>query len=183
LERGLQAAKKAEIYSKTYQTAMFTRHAMCEAQVDFGDVSIVRRNKSEENWHILVLSFPWSNAGFAYLCRNETKECLCEGLQRIFEYIGGVPLRILFDNMSSAVVHIEAHGERTLTDMFMRFCQAACPPAKPAAPLLFFGFHDAPPLQSGVLQPRQSPRERQCRVQSGVHSQEFHAPAAGNRNR
>jgi hypothetical protein len=34
--------KKAEIYSKTYQTAMFTRHAMCEAQVDFGDVTIVR---------------------------------------------------------------------------------------------------------------------------------------------
>jgi transposase len=89
--------KKAEIYSKTYQTAMFTRHAMCEAQVDFGDVTIVRRNKSEEIWHILVVSFPWSNAGFGYLCRNETKECLCEGLQRIFEYIGGVPLRILFD--------------------------------------------------------------------------------------
>jgi hypothetical protein len=34
---------------------------------------------------------------------------------------GGVPVRILFDNMSSAVVHIEAHGERKLTETFMRF--------------------------------------------------------------
>jgi hypothetical protein len=42
-------------------------------------------------------------------------------LQRIFEFIGGVPLRILFDNMSSAVVHIEEHGKRQLTEMFMRF--------------------------------------------------------------
>ena len=54
-------------------------------------------------------------------CRYETKECLCEALQRIFEFIGGVPLRILFDNMSSAVVHVEEHGRRALTEMFMRF--------------------------------------------------------------
>lgn len=40
---------------------------------------------------------------------------------RIFEFIGGVPIRILFDNMSSAVVHVEEHGKRKLTDMFMRF--------------------------------------------------------------
>jgi hypothetical protein len=55
------------------------------------------------------------------LCRFETKECLCEGLQRIFEFIGGVPIRILFDNMSSAVVHIEADGARKLTEQFVRF--------------------------------------------------------------
>jgi hypothetical protein len=28
---------------------------------------------------------------------------------------------MLFDNMSSAVVHVEEHGKRTLTEMFMRF--------------------------------------------------------------
>jgi hypothetical protein len=94
---------------------------MCEAQVDFGKVLIVNANGAEETWSELVLSFPWSNAGFAQLCRFETKECLCEALQRIFVFLGGVPVRILFDNMSSAVVHIEEHGKRTLTEMFMRF--------------------------------------------------------------
>jgi hypothetical protein len=37
-----------------------------------------------------VVSFPWSNAGFAQVCRYETKECLCEALMRIFMFIGGV---------------------------------------------------------------------------------------------
>ena len=113
--------RKKELCKKTYQTAMFGLHSMCEAQVDFGDVLVVGSGGAEETWHELVVSFPWSNAGFAQICRFETKECLCEALQRIFEFIGGVPMRILFDNMSSAVVHIEEHGKRTLTEMFMRF--------------------------------------------------------------
>ena len=113
--------RKKELCKKTYQTAMFGLHSMCEAQVDFGDVTIVSQKGAEETWHELVVSFPWSNAGFMQVCRYETKECLIEALQRIFEFIGGVPLRILFDNMSSAVVHIEEHGKRKLTEMFMRF--------------------------------------------------------------
>jgi hypothetical protein len=100
---------------------MFGLHSMCEAQVDFGDVLVRDKSGAEETWHELVLSFPWSNAGFAQVCRFETKECLCEAPRNIFEYIGGVPLRILFDNMSSAVVHIEEHGKRQLTELFMRF--------------------------------------------------------------
>jgi len=113
--------RKKELYKKTYDTAMFGLHSMCEAQVDFGKILVTRQNEAEEGWHLLVVSFPWSNAGFAQVCRYETKECLCEALQAIFEYIGGVPMRILFDNMSSAVVHIEEYGKRKLTEMFMRF--------------------------------------------------------------
>lgn len=113
--------RKKELSKQTYATAMFGLHSMCGAEVDFGSVLVTLSNGAEETWHELVVSFPWSNAGFAQICRYETKECLCEALQRIFEYIGGVPLRILFDNMSSAVVHIEEHGKRQLTEMFMRF--------------------------------------------------------------
>lgn len=113
--------RKKELCKKTYATAMFGLHSRGFAQVDFGDIIVVLANGAEEVWHELVVSFPWSNAGFAQVCRFETKECLIEALQRIFEFIGGVPLRILFDNMSSAVVHIEEHGKRQLTEMFMRF--------------------------------------------------------------
>ena len=113
--------RKKELCKKTYATAMFGLHSMGSAQVDFGDVIVINKTGTEEVWHELVVSFPWSNAGFAQVCRFETKECLCEALQRIFEFIGGVPLRMLFDNMSSAVAHIEEHGKRRLTEMFMRF--------------------------------------------------------------
>ena len=113
--------RKKELCNQAYSTAMFVLHAMGEAQVDFGEILVIRHNGSEEKWHGLVVSFPWSNAGFVQICKHETKECLIEALIRIFTFIGGVPVRILFDNMSSAVVSIEAHGERKLTDMFMRF--------------------------------------------------------------
>ena len=113
--------RKKELCKKTYQTAMFGLHSMCQAQIDFGDVLVILPGGAEETWHELVVSFPFSNAGFMQVCRYETKECLIEALQRIFEFIGGVPLRCLFDNMSSAVVHIEEHGKRKLTEMFMRF--------------------------------------------------------------
>ena len=113
--------RKKELCKKTYATAMFGLHTMAQAQVDFGDILVKNAAGAEETWHELVLSFPWSNAGFSQVCRFETKECLCEALQRIFEFIGGVPLRILFDNMSSAVVSVEEHGNRKLTEMFMRF--------------------------------------------------------------
>jgi transposase len=113
--------RKEELCKKTYGTAMYGLHSMGYAQVDFGDVIVVRPNGAEEVRHELVVSFPWSNGGLAQICRYETKECLREALQRIFEFIGCVPLRNLFDNMSSAVVHIEEHGKRRLTEMFMRF--------------------------------------------------------------
>jgi transposase len=113
--------RKKELCKKTYDTAMFGLHSIAEAQVDFGNVLIINDKGIEETWYELVLSFPWSNAGLAQICRFQTKECLCEALINIFEYIGGVPLRILFDNMSSAVVQIEENGNRKLTEMFMRF--------------------------------------------------------------
>ena len=113
--------RKKELGQKTYGTAMYVLHPMGSAQVDFGEVLLATKNGSEEKAHELVVSFPNSNAGFVQVCLDETKESLCEALQRIFEYIGGTPPRILFDNMSSAVVHIEKHGKRQITEMFMRF--------------------------------------------------------------
>lgn len=113
--------RKKELCNKSYNTAMYGLHPMCYAQVDFGEVLVLTASGAEEKWRELVVSFPFSNAGFMQICRDETKESLCEALQRIFEFIGGVPLRILFDNMSSAVVHIEEHGNRQLTETFMRF--------------------------------------------------------------
>ena len=61
--------RKRELNHKTYQTAMFGLHALCEAQVDFGEVLVATARGAEEKWHELVVSFPWSNAGFAQVCR------------------------------------------------------------------------------------------------------------------
>jgi transposase len=67
------------------------------------------------------MSFPYSNTFYFQVFPSENTECLLEGLQRIFKYMGGVPRTIRFDNLSPAVKKILAKGERELTDTFERF--------------------------------------------------------------
>ena len=68
-----------------------------ECQVDFGQADFRVRGTLTRG-HYLTLSFPHSNVGFTQLFWGETSECVCEGLANIFEFIGGVPLRAIFDN-------------------------------------------------------------------------------------
>ena len=68
-----------------------------------------------------IRSYYASNAGFVQLCKSQNQECLLEGMQKIFNHIGGVPTRILFDNMSTAVAKIMPKQQRKLTDSFSRF--------------------------------------------------------------
>lgn len=88
------------------------------AQVDFGeadfyeDTDCVRRK-------YLTVSFPYSNDGYSQVFRGETAECVCQGLVDIFNYIGGVPKLLIFDNATGV-------GHRVMdkiheTELFARF--------------------------------------------------------------
>ena len=68
-----------------------------EMQVDFGQADFVELG-IKKRLHHLVSVFPHSNTGQAQVFYGENGECVCEGLKAIFEYIGGVPVRIIFDN-------------------------------------------------------------------------------------
>ncbi|MFR3365847.1 MAG: hypothetical protein ACLTR4_00695 [Gallintestinimicrobium sp.] len=46
----------------------------------------------------LTVSFPYSNDGYSQVFGGETAECVCQGLVDIFEFIGGVPPLLIFDN-------------------------------------------------------------------------------------
>ena len=54
---------------------------------------------------------------------GENTECLLEGMRAIFEYIGGVPVEIWFDNTSTIVTQIIKGGGRQITDRFRLFCE------------------------------------------------------------
>lgn len=45
-----------------------------------------------------VASFPYSNVGLAQVFPGENAECVCQGLRNVFEFVGGVPTRVVFDN-------------------------------------------------------------------------------------
>lgn len=89
-----------------------------EAQADFGEADFyvmgVRRRLS-----YFVLAFPFSNVGLAQVFPGENAECVCQALKDIFEYIGGVPARIVFDNAAGVGRRI-GDNVRT-TELFSAF--------------------------------------------------------------
>ena len=57
--------------------------------------------------------------GYCQVFCGETAECVCQGLQDIFNYIGGVPTLLVFDNATGV-------GRRVMdkiheTELFSRF--------------------------------------------------------------
>lgn len=93
----------------------------CHAEVDFGKFKYYDERGRDCDGYALTLSFPHSNSGFTQVFPSQNQECLLAGLARIFYRIGGVPIRIKADNMTTAVAHICAGTERKLTDGFARF--------------------------------------------------------------
>lgn len=67
------------------------------AQVDFGEADFYEAGKLCRKKYLTV-SFPYSNDGYSQVFGGETAECVCQGLQDIFEFIGGVPPLLIFDN-------------------------------------------------------------------------------------
>jgi transposase len=113
--------RKGELELERAKTYERLEHPPGEAQVDFTTIQ-VSHNQQLLTYKLLVVSLPYSNAAFVYPTPAENQECFLEGMKQCFEQMGGVPRRIWFDNLSAAVVHIEKHGERQLTEGFQRFC-------------------------------------------------------------
>jgi transposase len=91
------------------------------AQIDFGEFKYYDEAKNSHKGYALTVSLPYSNAGFTQVFKSQNQECLLEGLKQIFYYIGGVPLRVKCDNMTTAVAQILESNERILSDGFHRF--------------------------------------------------------------
>ena len=77
-----------------------------DGQVDFGEADVYE-DTDQIRRKYLTVSFPFSNDGFAQFFRGENAECVCQGLQDIFNYIGGVPKLLVFDNATGV-------GRRTI---------------------------------------------------------------------
>lgn len=113
--------KKKQLYQNN-SCRLPLEHIPGEAQVDFGKADFYENGRKYEGSYLNV-SFPYSNVGYMQLFKGENQECLFEGLKTIFEYIGGVPQKLWFDNTSTIVITILREGQRKLTDAFLRFKQ------------------------------------------------------------
>jgi transposase len=91
------------------------------AQVDWGEAWV----KQEGQWlktHLFVMTQPFSDARFVACFPSQEGQYFYEGHRRAFEYFGGVPRVIIYDNLKTAVFKIRRHGGRDLNPTFKDFC-------------------------------------------------------------
>ena len=89
-----------------------------ECQVDFGEADFRVRGVTRRGKYLTV-SFPHANVGLTQVFWGETSECVCQGLRNVFEFVGGVPRRAVFDNATE--VGRRVAGEARVSSMFKAF--------------------------------------------------------------
>ncbi len=94
-------------------------HRPGEAQVDFGFAD-VHLNGELTKVALFVMTLPYSDAVFVQAFPRECTEAFQEGHKRAFEFFGGVPTRISYDNSKIAVGQIVGHRQRKVTQEFLR---------------------------------------------------------------
>ena len=113
--------KKKEVFKSLQKAYLPLCHPPGEAQVDFGHFSYISNSGDMIDALKLTMSFPYSNQSYCQIFGSENQQCLLQGMQNIFEHMGKVPYRIVFDNLSTAVAHMGTGHNRILTEGFQRF--------------------------------------------------------------
>ncbi|MCP4891405.1 MAG: IS21 family transposase [Planctomycetaceae bacterium] len=94
-------------------------HPPGEAQFDFGEAKAIYRGR-EIKVMFCVMSLPYSDAFFCQAFPRECTETFQEGHVRAFEFFGGVPKRISYDNSKIAVAKIVGRRGEERTKEFLR---------------------------------------------------------------
>jgi len=150
------------------------------AQADFGEADFYVMG-ARTRLSYFVLSFPFSNVGVAQVFASENAECVCQALRNIFEFLSGVPTRIVFDNATGVLESISISPIRRIGHsqvhqrIFASHANASAPISAPRASarhrLLPLVLRDQPETQhragvAGQVRRRQEREElhRQRRV-------------------
>ena len=108
-----------EIKRAKRQVFMPLVHRAGEAQVDFG-YAVAKVAGILRKVAFFVMTLPYSDAFFVMAFERECTESYWEGNVRAFEFFGGEPQRISYDNSKVLVSKIIGSYERKLTDGFLK---------------------------------------------------------------
>jgi transposase len=106
----LQKVRKQEMFVPL-------RHAPGEAQADFGEAWVVIAG-AKQKAHYFAMDLPHSDDCFVVAYPAESTEAFLDAHVRAFDYFGGVPGWILYDNTKLAVAKILGDGQRKKTQAF-----------------------------------------------------------------
>lgn len=93
-------------------------HRPGEGQVDFGH-ALARIGGKLRKIAFFVMSLPYSDGFFVKAFERECTETFWQGHVEAFEFFGGVPRRITYDNSKIAVSMVLERRERKLTNGFL----------------------------------------------------------------
>ena len=108
-----------EIKKVSREVFMPLIHRPGEAQVDFG-YALAKVSGELRKVALFIMALPYSDAFFVTAFEKECTETYWEGHARAFEFFGGVPKRISYDNTRVLVSTIIGPHERKLTDGFLK---------------------------------------------------------------
>ena len=94
-------------------------HRPGEAQMDFGQ-ALVKMGGVLRKVMFFAMALPYSDAMFVVAYARECTETFQDGHVRAFEFFGGVPSRISYDNAKTSVSQIIGAHARKLTNGFLQ---------------------------------------------------------------
>lgn len=89
-------------------------------QVDFGEMSTIYQGKKTKVI-VFCAKLKCSKCEFIVAFPRQSTEYFLEGLNRAFQFFGGIPRKVVFDNLKQAVKEIKPDGGRILQDAFLKF--------------------------------------------------------------
>ncbi|HYH66456.1 MAG TPA: IS21 family transposase, partial [Urbifossiella sp.] len=110
------------------------------AEADFGHIHVDFPD-GRKLVPVLVVTWSYSNAPFALVLPTERTEAVLHGLCAAFDFFGGVPREVWWDNPTTVAAHVLRGRERTLHPRYAalashhafapKFCMPATPQEKP----------------------------------------------------
>jgi transposase len=118
---GLTVVKEAVQARRQQHAEVFVplAHRPGEAQVDFGHAEIALGGVPTKA-ALFVMTLPYSDALFCCAFPKECTEAFLEGHRRAFDFFGGVPRRISYDNSKIAIAKVTGGRTREVTREFQR---------------------------------------------------------------
>jgi transposase len=112
------ARRRVELGLATHEVSIPQTHlAGAEAEVDFGEFYSMIAGLVVKCW-MFVMRLSHSGKAFHVTFATQAQEAFLEGHVLAFEYFGGVPGRIRYDNLKPAVIRVLKGRDRTESERF-----------------------------------------------------------------
>ncbi|HZK26521.1 MAG TPA: IS21 family transposase [Thermoclostridium sp.] len=94
-------------------------------QVDFGEITVIHNNMPRKIY-VFCAKLCYSKVEFVIAYPYQRTEYFFDGLNAAFAFFGGVPRKIIFDNLKPAVKQILEGANRELQEEFLKFKSFYC---------------------------------------------------------